>query len=116
MFFYRQPQPQLPVQLTATPSTTIESPIDIFSGDSQFFSIQALNVPEGEGFTATVSVFGGPSPDVFIDNETLLFFGDPLTAGFTVTYNGVFDQPYTLIVSGSGAQLEIYINGRDGGI
>jgi hypothetical protein len=104
MFFYRSIETQQPVELVITPSTAT-----INAGSSVFFSVQALNVPEGEGFTAIASI---GNPGFSIDNPNLIFFGDPLTAGFTLSYSGFLDLTDTLVVSGSGVQLEIEIEGR----
>lgn len=105
LLFYRQANPvQEPVQIVITPSTAT-----ITTNSSQFFSVQALNVPEGEGFTAVASI---DHIDFSIENPNLIFFGDPLTAGFNVSYNGFISQGATLVVSGSDVQAEIEIQGE----
>lgn len=100
MHFYRK----LPITLSSSPlSASI-----IGSGSSQFFTITANNADPGEGFVTSVS---SSNPNFIPSTTTLIFFGDPVEAGLTVTFSGTSVISGTITIPGEFTNLVIPVTG-----
>lgn len=104
MYFYRK----LPISLVASPPTATI----VGSGNSTFFSVEAINLDPGEGLTANVT---SNNPSFVPSPPTLIFFGDPPTSGFSVSFSGFSSSTATITISGGGAQTQVSVTGSAGG-